>query len=223
MRGSLSTFLFDLDGTLIDSIALILSSYRHTMLAHRGEAPSDDFWLAGLGTPLRAQFRQLSDDDDEIEAMVRTYRDHNLANHDTMVSEYPGVHDAIVRLRQQGARLGIVTSKLRAGALRGLALCRFDGLFEVIVGSDDVDRHKPDPEPVRRALELLGVAAANTVLVGDSPHDMAAGRAAGVMTAAVLWGPFPRETLEPETPDFWLAAPADLDAVTLWTRSPSAP
>ena len=213
MSPSLSTILFDLDGTLIDSIELILGSYRHTMLKHRGEAPADDFWLAGLGTPLRSQFRALTDDEGEIEAMVHTYRSYNLANHDAMVCEYPGVRDAVVGLNRRGARLGIVTSKMRAGALRGLGVCRYDGLFEVVVGSDDVERHKPDPEPVLKALELLGVEPPMAVFVGDSPHDMASGRAAGVATAAALWGPFPRASLEPVEPDYWLTTPMDLEAL----------
>lgn len=213
MSPSFPTLLFDLDGTLIDSTELIVDSYRHTMLQHRGEAPADAFWLAGLGTPLRSQFQALTDDEGEIEAMVHTYRSYNLANHDAMVCEYPGVRDAIVGLNERGARLGIVTSKIRAGALRGLALCRYDGLFEVVVGSDDVERHKPDPEPVLKALELLGVEPATAVFVGDSPHDMTAGRAAGVATAAALWGPFPRALLEPLEPDYWLTSPKDLEAL----------
>jgi pyrophosphatase PpaX len=204
------TVLFDLDGTLIDSIALILSSYRHTLVVHRGSTPSDDVWLAGLGTPLRAQFRSFSDDDDEIAAMVATYRAHNLANHDAMVRPYPGVTRAVTAMHACGARLGIVTSKTREGAVRGLAHCGLDGLFDVVVGADDVERHKPDPEPVRRALELLGAPADGTVFVGDSPHDLAAGRAAGVATAAVGWGPFPRAALEPHAPDHWIDEPAAL-------------
>lgn len=218
MAARLATFLFDLDGTLIDSVDLILASYRHTMLTHRGHAPDDDFWLPGLGTPLTSQFRLVADDEGEIEAMVCTYRAYNLANHDARVCEYPGVRDAVVHLAERGARLGIVTSKLRAGALRGLTLCRYDALFEIVVGSDDVAQHKPDPEPVLKALDLLGAAATSTVFVGDSPHDMAAGKAAGVMTAAALWGPFSRTTLEPLSPDFWLTSPADLATLIDWDR-----
>jgi pyrophosphatase PpaX len=203
------TFLFDLDGTLIDSIALILSSYRHTLRVHRNETPSDDVWLAGLGTPLWAQFRHFTDDPTEIDAMVATYRAHNLAHHDAMVRAYPGVPEAVVALERRGT-LGIVTSKLRSGAERGLRVCGLDGHFRAIVGADDVERPKPDPEPVRRALTLLDAEPATTVFIGDSPHDMAAGRKAGVATAAALWGPFGREHLEHEKPDFWLAMPAEL-------------
>lgn len=204
------TVLFDLDGTLIDSIELILSSYRHTLTVHRGSTPADDVWLAGLGTPLLAQFRAFTDDDAEIAAMVATYRAHNLANHDAMVRPYPGVAPAVHALHATGARLGIVTSKTREGATRGLRHCGFDGLFDVVVGADDVERHKPDPEPIQRALSLLGEPAGGAVFVGDSPHDLAAGRAAGVATAAVAWGPFPRSTLEAMRPDHWIEEPSAL-------------
>ena len=95
MTRRFSTFLFDLDGTLLDSVNLILSSYRHTALTHRGTAPDDAVWLAGLGTPLRTQLRYLSEDPAEIEAMADTYREHNLANHDRMVRPYDGVVEAV--------------------------------------------------------------------------------------------------------------------------------
>lgn len=208
-----STFLFDLDGTLIDSIELILTSYQHTLQRHRGHVPPVEIWLAGLGTPLRAQFRRFSDDAAEIEAMVATYQAHNLAHHDALVRDYPGVRDMVRTLRARGVRLGVVTSKRRPGTILGLKKGGFDGLFDVLVTADDVERHKPNPEPVERALEQLEAAPAETVFVGDSPHDMAAGKGAGVATAAVLWGPFPRSTLEQHHPDFWIGDPDELTAL----------
>lgn len=212
------TVLFDLDGTLINSIELILSSYRHTLLVHRGVTPPDDLWLEGLGTPLWAQFGRFTDDPAEIEAMVATYREHNLANHDRMVREYPGVRAAVERLHQEGVRLGIVTSKLRSGAERGLRCCGYDGLFEALVCADDVRHHKPHPEPVTRALDALGVTADGAVFVGDSPHDVVAGRAAGVRTGAVLWGPFDETHLAAHEPDHWFRSPDDLMTLVTWSR-----
>ncbi|HEY3353896.1 MAG TPA: HAD-IA family hydrolase [Polyangia bacterium] len=205
-----ATCLFDLDGTLIDSVELILRSFRHTMLVHRGAAPDDAVFLAGLGTTLWDQFRTVAADAAEVEAMVATYRAFNLAHHDALVREYPGVRAAVRALVARGARLAIVTSKLRASAARGLALAGLTDAFPVIVGADDVAEHKPHPAPVRRALALLGADPAGAVFVGDSPHDIAAGRAAGVGTAAVTWGPFPRATLVAAAPDHWVAAPAEL-------------
>jgi len=206
----LSTFLFDLDGTLIDSIELILRSYRHTMRVHRGHEPSDDVWMQGLGTPLWVQFRQFTEDPVEIEAMVATYRDYNLAHHDELVRPYAGVVEAVLALRAQGKTLGLVTSKMRSGAVRGLKVAGLEDAFQVIVGADEVTHPKPHPEPVLTALERLGAPALDAVFVGDSRHDVKCGRAAGVKTAAVLWGPFARAHLQDLEPDYWLETPADL-------------
>jgi len=204
-----ATYLFDLDGTLLDSVELILASYRHTALAHTGSAPDDAVWLAGLGTPLRTQLRCLSEDPEQIAAMAETYREHNLSNHDAMVRPYDGIV-AAVRVLAARAELGLVTSKMHHGALRGLRCAGLEDAFDVVVGADDVARHKPDPAPVLAALAALDADPATAVFIGDSPHDMAAGRAAGVRTAAALWGPFTRDVLEPYRPDFWLAAPEDV-------------
>ena len=208
-----TTVLFDLDGTLIDSIRLILDSYHHTLHAHGFPARTDEHWLAGVGTPLRAQFAEWSHDADLLEAMVATYREFNLANHDRMVTAYAGVGDMLHRLHDAGLKMGLVTSKNRQGALRGLELTGLAEYFDVLVCADDVQNPKPHPEPVERALALLGATKAETVFIGDSIHDMHSGRAAGVATAAALWGPFGREHLEPTTPDHWLATPSDVVAM----------
>ncbi len=213
----LSTFLFDLDGTLIDSVDLILRSYRHTMRRHRGHEPSDNVWMQGLGTPLWVQFRQFSDDPAEIEAMVATYREYNLAHHDEMVRPYQGVVEAVRSLHRGANVLGLVTSKMRSGAVRGLRIAGLEDAFDVIVGSDEVTHPKPHPEPVLIALERLGAPPESAVFIGDSRHDLECGRAAGVKTAAVLWGPFDRAHLADLEPDYWLERPADL---SLLARSP---
>jgi pyrophosphatase PpaX len=211
---ALSTFLFDLDGTLIDSIELILRSYRHTLRTHRGHEPADAVWMDGLGTPLWVQFRQFTDDPAEIDAMVATYRAYNLAHHDDLVRPYDGVVDAVRELRRAGKTLGLVTSKLKSGAVRGLRVAGLEDAFAVIVGADDVTHPKPHPEPVLTALERLGTLAADAVFIGDSRHDLVCGRAAGVKTAAVLWGPFDRAHLADLEPDYWLERPADLSLLT---------
>ena len=207
---SFTSILFDLDGTLIDSIELILSSYHHTMERHRGEVPPDEVWLAGLGTPLWKQFGSFTDDPAEITAMVETYRTHNIEHHDRMVRRYPGVLEAVRDIKQRGAKLAVVTSKLRSGTVRGLAHCGFDGLFDALVCADDVEQPKPAPEPVLKALDLLGSEAGRTIFVGDSPHDLVSGKAAGVSTGAVSWGPFQRSELERHGPDLWISEAREL-------------
>ena len=104
-----------------------------------------------------------------------------------------------------------MTSKLSTSARRGLEHCGFPlDLFDVLIGADDVERHKPDPAPVLAALARLETAPTRAWYVGDSIHDIAAGRAAGVRTAGVLWGPFPRDELVAAGPDRILDHPAQL-------------
>jgi pyrophosphatase PpaX len=204
------TVLFDLDGTLIDSVRLILDSYHHTLAAHGLPPRSDEEWLEGVGTPLAAQFAVWQDTAGLLDALIATYREYNLKHHDRMVTVYPGIVDVVKALKADGIPTGLVTSKNRVGALRGLTLARLESLMDVLVCADEVDNPKPHPEPVEKAVRLLHADPATTVYVGDSIHDMRSGRAAGVFTAAVLWGPFGRSHLEGAQPDYWLDKPEDL-------------
>ncbi|HYK10890.1 MAG TPA: pyrophosphatase PpaX [Gemmatimonadales bacterium] len=206
----LTTFLFDLDGTLIDSIELIIRSYQHTIRTHRQLETAPEVWMKGLGIPLRVQFKEWSEDPVEIDAMVTTYREYNLSHHDEMVTAYEGVVDAVKDLRHRGKTLGLVTSKFRSGAYRGLKKVGLENEFHVVVGADEVTNPKPHPEPVLTALSRLSVTPERAVFIGDSRHDMECGRAAGVKTAAVLWGPFGRSDLEDLNPNYWLEHPNDL-------------
>jgi pyrophosphatase PpaX len=210
MSAALQTVLFDLDGTLIDSVRLILDSYHHTLAQHGLPARTDEEWLRGVGTPLQVQFAEWRDSPEILEAMIATYREYNLKHHDRMVAIYPGVVDAVREIKAAGIQTGLVTSKNRQGALRGLKLVGVEALLGVLVCADEVANPKPHPEPVQKAVDLLGANPATTVYVGDSIHDMLSGRAAGVRTAAALWGPFKRDYLESSNPDYWLETPADL-------------
>ena len=206
------TAVFDLDGTLIDSLALILASYRHTMQMHLGRQLPDEMWIAGMGTPLAVQMRSFARAAGEAEEMVETYQTHNLANHDRLVRPFAGVRESVAALRDRGVTLAIATSKRSVATGMGLRACGLpEEWFTGVVTADDVTRPKPDPQPVVRALELCGESdPSRAVYVGDSVHDMRSGRAAGVRTAAVLWGPNTRETLQATKPDLWLAVPAEI-------------
>jgi pyrophosphatase PpaX len=148
-----------------------------------------------------------------IEAMVATYREYHFAHHEESVKAYPEMVDVVETLAGRGARLGVVTSKLRTGAERGLVATGLMEFFHTIVSADEVSCPKPHPEPVFAALERLGVDAGDAVFIGDSPHDIAAGRQAGVTTAGVLWGPFAREELTRASADFLLESPAEILAL----------
>lgn len=205
--------LFDLDGTLIDSIGLILASYHHTLAAHGLPPVTDAEWLAGVGTPLRVQLARFAPTPAHMDALVETYRAYNLDNHDAMVRPYPAIVPLVQRIRGAGFRTAVVTSKNVEGTRRGLALAGLEEAMEVLVCADTVSNPKPHPEPVLQAMARLGTAPSETLFIGDSIHDLHSGRAAGARTGAVLWGPFGRDTLAAGAPDHWLEAPADLAAL----------
>ena len=217
---AIRTVLFDLDGTLIDSVRLILDSYHHTLATHGLPPRSDDEWLAGVGTPLTVQFADWRDDPATLQALIATYREYNLKHHDRMVTVYPGVVEVVRALKADGVATGLVTSKNRVGALRGLTLVQLEALMDVLVCADEVENPKPHPEPVEKAVRLLSADPRATVYVGDSVHDMLSGRAAGVRTAAVLWGPFGRAHLEGAQPDYWLKRPEELLTLVRDSMSP---
>lgn len=203
--------LFDLDGTLADTVPLILASYRHTMKAVRGAALPDELWLETIGRPLRDAFGEFTDDPDELEVFQETYVAFQRTVHDDMVMPLPGAREVMAELVEERVPVAVVTSKRRDMALRTLAVCGFDGAVDVLVGADDVTRGKPDPEAVRRALSgLPGADPARCVFVGDSPYDLVAGRAAGVRTVGITTGPFTRARLEAEGPDHLVQRLADL-------------
>ena len=182
----IQTVLFDLDGTLIDSVDLIVDSYHHTYEAHGLPVQSREVILAGIGTPLRTVFGRMTDDPETITSWIATYREYNLAHHDDRVHAYDGTVAMVKQIAASGRRLGLVTSKNHAGALRGLALVGLADVMEVIVGADDVVNPKPHPEPVERALNVLDMPADSCIFVGDSHHDIHSGRSAGTWTARSL-------------------------------------
>jgi pyrophosphatase PpaX len=204
------TVLYDFDGTLADSTELIMRCYRHTMATHLGECPPDEEWLAGFGTPLETQIARFARDAREADAMLATYREHQNEHHDTLLRPFPGAVETVAELKRRGVALAVVTSKHRRSTLRGMDSCGITEMFDVIITPEDVENAKPHPEPVHLALTRLGVAPGEALFVGDSPHDMVAGREAGTLTAAALWGPFPRAALLAERPDFLIERQEDV-------------
>ena len=196
--------LFDLDGTLIDSIGLILGSMRYAFAKCRAPLPTDAEWLAGVGTPLRTMFQQYFSDDAEIDRLIAAYREHQFANHDDLVRCYDDVPTVVASLDGRGHPMALVTSKTEMLARRGLERVGLIDYFNVIIGCDSCSRHKPHPEPVLTALDRLGYQPDEAAFVGDSVHDVEAGNAAGVLTIAALWGPFTREQLAIASPDRYL-------------------
>jgi len=214
---SLDTVLFDLDGTLLDSMALIVASYTHVQQVHPELPPRDRAAImAHVGKTLTATFEEWSGgaSAEAVETMVQTYIRHNLEVHDQWVRPCKGMPELVEVLSGAGVPLAVVTSKRRKATLMGL---RFLGLLEparfgVLVCGDDVTRGKPHPEAVELALTQLEADPARTVFVGDSSHDLEAGKAAGVTTVGVTWGSAPRDALERADADAVVDTAAELTA-----------
>ncbi len=205
--------LFDLDGTVVDTVELIVSSFRHATRTVLGRVLPDDYILAGVGRPLRAQMERLSAEHGQ--ELYDVYREYNHRRHDELIRGYEGIDEVLRELRAAGRKLGIVTSKsydTTQMAFRALGLA---GHFDAVVTATDTAEHKPSPVPLLLCLERLGAPAARAIYVGDSPFDIQAGAAAGMATAAVAWGVFGREALLVAAPVFWLDEPHELLALCL--------
>jgi pyrophosphatase PpaX len=201
--------LFDLDGTLVDSIDLLVASMEHAF-AGRALRPPRDEWIQAIGTPLDGMLARWAEGPEDVQLLRARYREYQFAHHDAMTHAYPGAVDAVRALHAAGHPLAVVTSKLEVGARRSLRHVGIEECFTAVVGIDATDRHKPDPAPVHHALGLLGVPHRRAIFIGDSTHDMHAGRSAGVFTGAALWGPYSRALLEPTQPSYWLQGMPDV-------------
>jgi pyrophosphatase PpaX len=204
--------LFDLDGTVVDSGAIILASMRHAAKEVLGVEPPEEELMAAVGGPgLEAQMRALAPD--RVDELVSVYRAHNEPLHEQLVA-CEGIDDVLVALKDEGHRLGIVTAKWRVTVELAFAQVPLAHLFETIVGGDETDRHKPDPAPLLLAAERLEADVADCAYVGDSPFDVLAAKAARMHAIAVTWGGIhSREALEREAPDAIVDTPQELHDV----------
>jgi pyrophosphatase PpaX len=205
--------LFDLDGTLVDTIELLCQSMEFAFDGFDGPRPSRPDWIAGIGTTLRSQIAAYARTPEELEWLVARYRVYQTEHFHAMTAPYPGVAEVIAELHSAGHPLALVTSKYHALALKVMDHVGFTPLFQVIVGGDSIANPKPHPEPVHFALSRLKALPGEAIFVGDSPHDIKSGNAAGVATAACLWGPFDRPTLAAVGPTHWLTSIYELPAL----------
>ncbi|MCI1693921.1 pyrophosphatase PpaX [Aneurinibacillus aneurinilyticus] len=177
--------LFDLDGTLIDTNNLILTSFMYTLEKfYPGKYTWEDL-IPHMGKPLYDQMELFGPE--RSEELVQVYREHNERVHDELVEEFPNVLDTIEQLAKMGIKMGIVTTKQRKTAEMGLRLFGLDKYMDTFISYQDTEKHKPHPEPVHKAMQALGVDPARTLMVGDSQYDIQAGQNAGIASAGVAW------------------------------------
>ena len=192
--------LFDLDGTVIDSGAIILASMRHAAREVLGVEVPDEQLMAAVGGPgSRHRCRPFRP---TVRTSSSRFIGRTTSRCTTSSSVAPGWTRSLVQLKDEGRRLGIVTAKRRQTVELAFARIPIEHLFETVVGGDETKKHKPDPEPLLLALERLGAGPGDAVYVGDAPFDVKAAKAAGLYSVGVSWGGIHRrERLEAEEPD----------------------
>ncbi|WP_324786265.1 HAD-IA family hydrolase [Streptomyces sp. H51] len=205
-EGGLRAVVFDLDGVLVDSFAVMREAFSvaYAEVVGGGEAPFDEYnrhlgryfpdIMRIMGLPLRMEA-----------PFVRESR--RLASR---VQVFEGIRELLESLHRRGVPMAVATGKAGERARELLARLGLLGMFEVVIGSDEVLRPKPAPDMVRLAVSVLGAPAGQTVMVGDAVTDLDSAHGAGVCAAAALWAGVDPEPLLGARPDVVLRSPAEL-------------
>ncbi|MGI5940214.1 MAG: HAD family hydrolase [Thermoleophilia bacterium] len=191
--------VFDLDGTVVNSVELITLSFRHAVREVLGVEMTSEELMANVGRPLHEQMVILSPA--HADELVAVYREFNHREHDRMLTLYEGAIDLLRSLQSKGVRLGLVTSKSRYTTQMAFDLTGIESYFDATVCSDESPRNKPWPDPILFCLQQMNVPPNYAAYVGDSPADIQAALSAGVYAVGVTWGVFAAEILEAENPD----------------------
>ena len=205
MPARFDLLILDLDGTLVDSEAILVGMVNETLVAHGYAAVPPRDVSANIGLPLDEVFRRVLPHADcaAIETLCVSYR--RCADAPEFVRQfrlYPGVRETLSALRDAGTRLVIATSKGRATTIDILRHCQIDGTVDAVIGGDCVSQGKPHPEMVEHARHLIPASVARTVMVGDTSFEIEMGQAAGVATCAVTYGMHAAASLQALRPSF---------------------
>lgn len=211
-RGDLCAILFDIDGTLIDTVELITQALNYTYRKHLGiELPKEELRRL-IGLPLKVQLHYL---DERVahpidhEAMERDEIEY-YERHRALERVLPEAVEAVREAHRRGYRTALVTSKNRVELQYVMPRLQLDTVVDAIISADDSPRPKPAPDPVLSALQSLQVRPEDALFIGDTVFDIHCGRAAGVQVGAVGWGAHPPEDLHAEQPDYYFETPSDL-------------
>ena len=190
--------LFDLDGTLIDSTEAILETFHHSFKAHNYPNPKDEDITSLIGYPLDVMYRELGVVEESIWDYVATYKDYYRIISTKRTTLLLNAKEAVIQANEF-AILGIVTTK--TGKYSKVLMEHFDLMkyFEVLIGREDVQKPKPDAEPIMKALEVLDATNREIWMIGDTKLDLISAKNAGVNSIGVLTGYDDRSVLKQHT------------------------
>lgn len=210
--------LYDLDGTIIDSVPAILESFRRAFIEVLGEEAPQEYLLSTIGLPLGAAFAPY-EPQKVREALHEAYLRHNGDLLPLTAKTFPGMEAALRKIQALGIPQGIVTSKRREPASFALEKLGFTSYFDLIVCREDTQQHKPNPEPLWLAAEKLGLSDYSRILyVGDSIHDLICASNAGIPAVAVDWTAMPKDQLREASPAFWINEPMEISCILQGTE-----
>lgn len=192
--------LFDLDGTLVDTKALIYASFRHTFEKYKPEHTLSEQELASfLGPTLKASFQKYFKED-QIDEIISYYRTYNHEHHDELIKEFDGAKETLQYLKDNGYALGVVSNKMIPTIQMGLRVFSLDPYFEVLVGAEDIEHPKPSAEGLLLACQKLYHNHDDVIYVGDSASDIKACKNMGAFSIAAAFDPQREDELRKEKP-----------------------
>lgn len=205
-----NTILFDVDGTLIDTEKTIIKSFQKTLNDTYGIKPAAEELFYVLGIPGTKAVEKYVHSKAEAQKLLSDWNenDHAMFHYSEM---FNGIKKALEQLKQQGIKLGIVTS--RTDAEMQVVLDNFDigKYFDIFVTASETKLHKPDPDPILKAMEILNLSPQDTMYVGDSIYDFQCAQNAGIEFGLASWGA--KENPEFDKVDYHLQSPTDLTEI----------
>lgn len=167
----IDTVIFDFDGTLADTSQIVINSFRHIYSVFRNEDCDEDYVMTTFGEPLALTLKRDFSEHD-FEDVITCYRDYQIKTFNDEVKLFETVVEALDYLKSKSIKMGIATSRLRKSTLDAVEALNIKKYFDVIITAEDVEKHKPDKEPLIKTMELLNSKADSTLYVGDSKFDM---------------------------------------------------
>lgn len=203
-----TTFLFDFDGTLLDSNHHVIHCFQQAFREVRGIELPEKTITATFGIPLAQALVDL--DPEHADELLRVYRKHSDAIGLSLLKEIEGARDTLQALHDAGCINAIVTSKKEENARTQMAHIGISDLIDILVGPEKTTAHKPNPAPVLYTLDALGVSADDCLMIGDSPNDILCGKNAHVDTAGVRFTAVDLDSLLATQPTYMISHLSEL-------------
>lgn len=195
-------FIFDLDGTLIDTNEIIISTFKHVLKKELDYELEHHEMMKIFGQPLSKQMAYFSPENAEF--LCQEYRKFYHVHSLKMTKLFPGVFETVQQLRQLEKPIGVVTNKFRKPAMHAIRALELEPFINFIIAGDEIKNPKPAPDAVIKCMEVMDAVPEETLMIGDSPLDMQAAKGAGIQNALVKWSIFEDEKFVHHSPDFFI-------------------